>query len=86
MTTHKIIDPMKVAKLSEAENTKLYQATDLLCSGTSYESFPPELHAFAFLTMRRLGANVKCHADMHLTAIQLRHNRLLIDRLRAYGV
>jgi hypothetical protein len=86
MITNKIIDPMKVAKLSEVEFRKLYHAADLLCTGTSYENFPHDIHAFAFMTMRKLGANVRCHTDMHITAIQLRHNKLLIDRLRTYGV
>ncbi len=59
----------------------------LFLSGTTIKEkdFPDELYAHTFSRMRKLGAKVKTYYDMHVRAIQLKDNKLLIDRLRTYG-
>lgn len=84
--THKMIDPVKVAKLDGPEYDRLYQAVDLIQSGTYIESFPAEFKASVFWTMKKLGSTVKSTRDMLIIAQMLRSSRPLIESLRAYPV
>lgn len=76
------IDPLKVAELPYSEYMELCKAVNFLRSGKKSENFPSDLLALAFKTMRVCGADVKCHRDMCLAAIQFQENKALIEALR----
>lgn len=83
MTTYKLVDPLKVAQLNNNDYTKLYLAVDMINKGVREKDLPPDLYAFVYLTIRKLGVKVGSYSHIYVIAINLRANKLLIERLRA---
>lgn len=83
----KQIDPMKVAVLDDKEYAELEKAAELLNQGVREKEFPPTLQAGAFYIMRKCGVtNVRTFDGMRIVALQFSSRKLMIERLRAYGV
>jgi len=80
--TYKLADPLKVVQLNEEDYTKFFTVIDMVNNRTSEIDLPPGLHAFVYLTIRKLGVKVESYSHIQLIARNLRANKLSIDRLR----
>lgn len=80
----KMINPLKIAKLSTIDYQILMQAVEIINGGTSEEQFPDELFGKTFLIMSEVGPDdVRCWTGMKVIAAMVRDHMLTITRLRA---